>query len=587
MTIILRAVAFGIAIAALVDPAVRVPRPAPLAVHVQSERGTDARAEDVVARLRSALGARARVGRTASGSPPSDGGRPDEVVLVGTRIDPAAVPDDVPVSTVAPPADGVRIVAVTNPREALLGDSLTVEVDADGVDVAGGTTIFALEQRGVEVGRVEHAWKRDGRARVSLPYVAASAGVQHLRIAARSAAGRGGAAGAHADARIVVTDRRLRVAVYEPRPSWASAFVRTALEGDPRFDVASVVRPSRGVAVRSGAAPPALTARHLEGFQAVLVGAPEDLSATESTALETFAARRGGAVVLLPDRRPSGPYARLLPARSFEEVLLDAPTLMGPEGGVRLRGSEFALPAGPNAGQVLVDVRHGSTTRPVVVWWPSGEGRVMFSGALDAWRYRGRDDGAFGRFWRGVVADAALAAPGPVELDLEPGVAAPGSPVRIRARLRRTEYNPDETGITFPAVGGQLIDGRGTSVPVRLWPAAEPGSFEGRIDAPAEGMYDVHVRTDSGARADTTLIVRSGAALPPGNDRDLLPALARATGGVAASTADLSPVIDRLRGRSRVAVPVEVRPMRSVWWIVPFAGTLCAEWAIRRRRGLR
>jgi hypothetical protein len=29
------------------------------------------------------------------------------------------------------------------------------------------------------------------------------------------------------------------------------------------------------------------------------------------------------------------------------------------------------------------------------------------------------------------------------------------------------------------------------------------------------------------------------------------------------------------------------RPLRSVWWLLPFAGCLSAEWWIRRRRGLR
>jgi hypothetical protein len=29
-----------------------------------------------------------------------------------------------------------------------------------------------------------------------------------------------------------------------------------------------------------------------------------------------------------------------------------------------------------------------------------------------------------------------------------------------------------------------------------------------------------------------------------------------------------------------------VHPMRSPWWVVAFAGLLCAELAIRRKRGL-
>jgi hypothetical protein len=36
----------------------------------------------------------------------------------------------------------------------------------------------------------------------------------------------------------------------------------------------------------------------------------------------------------------------------------------------------------------------------------------------------------------------------------------------------------------------------------------------------------------------------------------------------------------------RPAVPTIVRPMRSAWWIVPFAICLAVEWWMRRRRGL-
>jgi hypothetical protein len=33
--------------------------------------------------------------------------------------------------------------------------------------------------------------------------------------------------------------------------------------------------------------------------------------------------------------------------------------------------------------------------------------------------------------------------------------------------------------------------------------------------------------------------------------------------------------------------PVTRRPMRSAWWMIPFAACLSAEWYLRRRRGAR
>jgi len=35
------------------------------------------------------------------------------------------------------------------------------------------------------------------------------------------------------------------------------------------------------------------------------------------------------------------------------------------------------------------------------------------------------------------------------------------------------------------------------------------------------------------------------------------------------------------------AAGVERRPLRASWWLFAFAASLCAEWWLRRRRGLR
>jgi hypothetical protein len=47
--------------------------------------------------------------------------------------------------------------------------------------------------------------------------------------------------------------------------------------------------------------------------------------------------------------------------------------------------------------------------------------------------------------------------------------------------------------------------------------------------------------------------------------------------------------VERFVGSTATAPPVPIvrRPMRSVWWMLPFAACLSAEWWLRRRRGLR
>jgi hypothetical protein len=68
---------------------------------------------------------------------------------------------------------------------------------------------------------------------------------------------------------------------------------------------------------------------------------------------------------------------------------------------------------------------------------------------------------------------------------------------------------------------------------------------------------------------------------------DALDRAARESGGLSAPAGGEEPLIQSLLEPSAPAVPVERHPMRSPWWILPFAACLGVEWWDRRRRGLR
>ena len=149
--------------------------------------------------------------------------------------------------------------------------------------------------------------------------------------------------------------------------------------------------------------------------------------------------------------------------------------------------------AGVPGGQVLAALEgKGAPARAVVLEWPDGAGRVLFSGAMDAWRYPATSDDGFARFWRARIAEGAAAAPARVEVSVAPGVPRPGEAVTIRARLRPTEFEqaaPDR--MELPAVRARLVGADGAAQAIRLWPTAELGAFEGRFEAPAAGKYDL------------------------------------------------------------------------------------------------
>jgi hypothetical protein len=571
---IARALAVALGIVGVVDPVWQTTDRSPRAVELQLEPGADAMG--VKARLEQAL--RDEVTFSADHAPVAR-------VVVGDALPPTV--DRIPTSFVslAPESTiNTRVVAVAEPAAAMPGWRTAVTAVIEGRGVAGSTSGVVLERSGVELGRTEHKWTgTDERASVTIPFVPPSEGPARLSLRVLPLEGERIEGDNVADVRAVVRARRLKVLVHEARPSWIAAFVRRVLEANPAFDVSASVAASKGLAVNAGAAPARL--RQLDEFETVLVGAPEDLTSADVDALETFVRRRGGAVVLLPDRRPSGPYVRLLRSREFDEVLIETPvTAQGQEGA--LQASELALPRGSIASpDVLASVEREGGRRAVVFGAPLGDGRVVFSGAMDAWRFRAADETGFARFWTSTVAGLALSAPPRLDLSAYPGIVKPGDFVGVRLRLRRSELNDSASRVDVPAVRARLIAASGTEELIRLWPGAEPGVFEGRVKIPEVGTFDVSASSGA-ATADTVVIAAADVRTPDDGDARR-GAIAAATGGVHVGAQNLEPLVRSLRALTPARASRDAHPARSVWFVAAFAALLGAEWTMRRRAGRR
>jgi hypothetical protein len=575
----LRTLAAAIAVAALVDPALHVRRRERLPVDVIGG-GHSAAAGDIGVRLRRRLEPIAAVG---TGKPPA------AVILIAPVGPDVRIPDGVPVSVIEPvpaPSPNVQLAGIGAPPSAMPGEEVRVTADLEASGMAGKSSLVVLEQGGVAVARVEHRWTGSfERFRAELVYAPPAPGIGRLRVVARPVAGESSDRDNAADLTMAVTARTLRILVHEPRPSWAAAFVRRALESDPVFEVASTTSLSRGPAVRAGSPPRRLTASDLETFDAVVVGAPETLVGPEVAALDAFARVRGGGVVLLPDRKPSGAYLSLLPKTPFDEILLERPAAL--ETGHGLQAAEIAAPADVGrSGVALATLEQGSARRPVVVSWPRGGGRILWSGALDAWRYRARNDDGFARFWSALVAAVAEGAPPRIGVRVDPAIAAPGESVAVRVAVRATEIVRDAGGARTPSVEARIIAADGSERVVRLWPTAEAGAFEGRIPAPAPGRYDVRASLSGKAAADAALVVADGIGRPGGDAGAMLQWVAASTGGVTIVPSELDRLASHLETLQRAETTVGIHPLRSPWWMAPFAFALSAAWALGRRRGL-
>jgi hypothetical protein len=570
MMIVLRILAVLIAIGGILDPALRVTRTEPLPVRVFTA-ADDPDAAATASTLRTALSGRADLVDFGSGA---------ATVVIGRA---AVIPPVTgPVSTVSleePPS--IAIEEIPSGVSLVPGAAVDIPVTLRAAGLTGQRSVVVLEQNGVGLSRTEHGWKADGRATVSVPYFAASPGARRLTVRVQPAPGERRVVDNQADLLAMVAARPGRVAVIETRPSWSAGFVRRALEGDPAFKVSSVIRTSRGIASRAGEAPPVIQASQLSRFDVVIAGAPEDLRREEVDALWQFADRRGGTVLLLPDRMPGGPYAERLPGK-YAEHLLDEPRALDPSS---VLASELLTMTTMPRGVRDIATLNGAA---VIAAWPVGDGRVIFSGALDAWRYRADPKSRLAPFWRQELLTAALSAPPPIQIDLRPAIVRPGATASLRVRLRRTEWtDPDSAKheAALPPIAARISDASGKMETVRLWPEAEAGVFRGEVIAATAGIHTVRVETDQHV-SEATLLADSGAA-PPVNRPVDLSEVAALTGGVTVNASETEKVVNHLSSLSRPSHSTVIRPFQSAWWPWVFASLLTSEWALRRRAGQR
>jgi hypothetical protein len=454
------------------------------------------------------------------------------------------------VTIASPLRPNVRIVNATAPRQITIWDGAAIHASIEGRGLKGQKVTVRLFKDDVALASMEHVWTSDAEVfGARLMFLPPAVDTHRLEIRASSSLAERAEVDNRVSLLVDANDVRRRVLVYQPRLSWMGTFVARAIESDPRFELASRAQASRGISVSAGKALDAFDA-----FDAVVVGAPDALVDAEVEALDRYVTDRGGSVLLVADRKPGGPYVRLAPSPSFDELLLQKPTDIA-QG---LRASELIVPRRPREGWEPLS---SDRTRPVLMSVLRGQGRVVFSGALDAWRYR---EGS--RYWQDLVAGLAARTPPAVHVHVEPAVVRPGEPIEVSSNVPVAR-----------------IDDRA----LKLWPGGEPGIFRTQVRSPAQtGIIKVSAEKD-GAVAHAVVSIDPGAASAWSDNDATLGAFAAAHGGRIVTAQDIGRLVNELRQTAeRRPTSRTVRPMRSAWWIAPFAAFLGAEWTLRRRRHL-
>ena len=581
-----RTVAILIAIAGVVDPAVTSERSArPEVAIVTAGRGDSALAQRVRAELDDDFTV---IDGAFAGS--------TGTVLVGDALPTSPSNLATPVMAVLPGSDAPRvaIMDVSAPARASLEARAAIRARIRATAARGRRLEVSLMQGDLVVDRISRSIERDDDVDgYELSFIPVVTGAVPLRVDARIADGSDEPA--RADIVVDVEDQRRAVLFFDPRPSWQSTFVRRAIEGDPRFIVSSRVITSRSIGTEAGRPPATLEDPDaLALFDAIIVGAPDALSQRDVAGLESYLRRRGGSVVFLLDQRASGPYERVAAVREWDAASSGTGYAVIPDDGdsTRLRASELAWPRRLPAGaRVIARSRalgaDSSVQHPVMWRSAIGAGELIVSGALDAWRYRDPAVSAFDAFWRMTVASAADRALPPVTVSLDVPVVQPGERNAITVSLRDASLATATAARGLRATVAASLETSNGTVPIRLWPDGPVGQLRGDFRAPAmAGIHRVVVTVDGG-RADVPLIVAPAPARPTRDESDVVRAWVGSRGGATLPESR----VGELRAALRYVLPATARretwyPMRSGWWIIPFAAALGMEWLWRRRRGL-
>jgi hypothetical protein len=561
----LRTVAVAIAVAALIDPVFSMPgAPRPIVV-VNVTAGS---IDHVVRSVEDAGGGAAIEVRAVNGA-----GVPcsttERCVVVADGSMAPTLPADVsmPLALVTlsePTAPNVRVDAVSIAERPHVGVAGAAQVVLAGQGVAGRQSEVRLLAGDLPVGSVTHAWKTDGIATVTVPWWPPAVGPLALRATATPIDDEP-AFDNSVDIGVDVTATPWAVLVFEPRPSWAGTAVRRALEGDPRFRVEhrATVAPNIRVTTPGGR----LDVPTLDAADAVVIGVPEAMSAAEVTLIERYVRRRGGTAILLPQRVPTGPLARLTGA-AWRERLVGTAEPVG-----ELSATEIlTLTAVPSTSRVLGRAEDAAA----IVLTPTGAGRIIVSGAMDAWRYP-QPAGAFDRFWQSLVADGAAAGTA-TRIEFDRRVTLPQT--RLAFRVRQLAMSPSPA--TAASAVARCDDG--AAEPVRVWPTAEVGVFTGELAVGRASSCSVDA-TVGERSASAGVAVRANIRTATSSSLAELARVVRARGGIVTREDDSSLIATA--GTDEAPPQEPAHPLRSPWWLLPFAGSLSLEWWWRRRNGLR
>jgi hypothetical protein len=343
-------------------------------------------------------------------------------------------------------------------------------------------------------------------------------------------------------------------------------------------------------------------------------GLPELLNETQIRWLRDFVDQRGGGLLVLdtsgttadiPDelrqllpvrtsrlneQSPAFPLA-VSPELVFQEVL-DSPLFTPPPPVIPI-GSSWSLPgelsrsARPVLSLALDNV-------PLLAVHAYGAGRIAWSGVPISWRWRmagGHPAEQYAVFWEALLGWLATGSRERIDTPLAASVIASDSPTAIAVEIKGPGFSPRADAIVQLKLEGP--DGEEPAFRLQA-DLSQPGRYTAERQLETAGTWKARVEA---LFPEGDQVVREFAftSAPLGSEtRDVqlreqaLRDIARITGGRYASLEDSNELLKNLSVSANIP-KVETRNFwtQTVLWLMVLLLLAAADWAIRRRSGLR
>lgn len=439
----------------------------------------------------------------------------------------------------------------------------------------------------------------------------------------------------------------LNILYIEGHPRNEFKFIRRAVDRDDSLRLASYLQTGPGRAYRQGVLSPLelndgfpARAEDLYQYEAVVLGdiGREFFTDEQLELLRSFVGERGGGLLMsgqVDETLSETPLADLLPVTLVRSNALPASL----QGGVR-RGDhptgELFSPRITAAGEfspllrlasddsenrrlwaelpplqgvavtgrvkpgatVLIEhplLQHQGQALPVMATQRYGSGRSMTISTASTWRWQmltHSSDESHSQIWRQMLRWLAEGALERISIDFDSPLYNQGDTVQVRTTVLDERYQPDNNALLWLQLTGPT--GEIVDMPMD-WDISEDGVYRSSFRAEQEGVYQVTVDVASAAGTGIDTERRAAFVVTPslrefnnaGLDSALLGRIAEQSGGRYYPLAQSDQLLTDI-GFSRGAHSREVQ--HDLWdrpiWLLLLITLMCADWALRRRKGL-